>query len=77
MGIARWLMDVLTLLSMARLRGDNVGPIDKLAREIRANAAAIGRVIPHDIMFKAAALLKADEEAMASDVGPEEEERRR
>lgn len=73
--LARWYTTALALLSAARLRGGKVSAIDKLAKEIRANAAAAGKVIPHDIQFAAARILSDDEDELASDGGPEEEER--
>lgn len=73
--LARWYTVALALLSAARLRGLNVKAIDKLAKEIRANATAAGKVIPHDIQFSAAQLIRHDEDEMKRDKGPDEEER--
>ena len=74
LGQARWYTNVLGLLSSARLQGISVTAIDKLAKEIRANAGAAGKVIPQDIMFTAGKLLRDDEDDLASDDSPDEED---
>lgn len=73
--LSRYWTVILALLTEARLRGEGVGAIDELAREIRANAAAAGKVIPHDAIFSAAKLLKDDDDELGADESPDEEDR--
>jgi hypothetical protein len=73
--LARWFSNALALLSEARMSG--IAGIDELAKEIRANASASGRVIPHDIIFEAHQAVRNDDDAMEADGGPGEFERQR
>lgn len=69
--LARWYTSALALLTQRRLAGHT--RIDKLAQEVRANAAAAAKVLPHDIIFSAAKVVRDDEDELAADGGPEEE----
>jgi hypothetical protein len=68
--LARWYTSALGLLTQLRLAGTS--GIDSLANEIRLNASAAGRVLPHDIVFSAARVVREDEDDLAADGGPEE-----
>jgi hypothetical protein len=71
-GQARWFSNALTLLTQLRLEGHP--NIDSLADQVRKSATAAGKVIPHDIQFEAARVLRSDEDELAADGGPDEEE---
>jgi hypothetical protein len=70
--LARWYTSALGLLTQLRLEGAR--HVDRLAAEVRANAGAAGRVIPHDIIFTAARMVRDDGDDLADDGGPVEEE---
>jgi len=68
--LARWYTTILAHLSWNRLKG--IAGTDVLAEEIRANASASGRVLPHDIVFTAARVVQEDDDELAADGGPVE-----
>lgn len=65
--LARWWTKYLALIAWEQAKGKK--GIDKLASEVRQAAKAAGSVIPHDIVFAAAAKLKQDDEDQAADAG--------
>ena len=75
----RYVSTVLMACMEVRVRpwlySANMKAIDKLAKEIRATAAAMSKIVPADIQFQAAQLLRDDEDEMKRDKGPEEEKR--
>lgn len=74
--LARYYTTLLGLLTDVRVRGGaNAKSIDKLAREVRANVTAAGKIIPADIQFAAAQMLKNDDDDMKRDKGPQQEKR--
>lgn len=74
--LARYYTTLLGLLTDVRVRGGaNAKSIDKLAKEVRANVTAAGKIIPADIQFSAAQIVKDDDDDMKRDKGPEQEKR--
>ena len=69
---SRWYSTALIMLTDLQLRG--VTGMHALADEIRSNIRAAATMMPHDILFDAARKVREDEEDLASDHGPEEEE---
>jgi hypothetical protein len=78
MGMARYYQSILGVLTAARVHaralGLSVSEIDNLAKEVRANATAAGKVIPHDVMFQAASIIRDEERELESDESPQEED---
>jgi hypothetical protein len=59
--LARWFTDAIAILTQLVMEGR---PYITMLETVRASAGAAGRVIPHDIMYQAHAILKADADNM-------------
>jgi hypothetical protein len=59
--LARWYQDAIASLTWLVAQGR---PFAKLLETWRASASAAGRVLPHDILFEAARILRDDENTM-------------
>jgi hypothetical protein len=68
----RWYTTALAMLSELQLGGAR--GINSLADEIRKNVGAASRIMPHDILFSAAKKVRDDEDDLAEEGGPEDDE---
>ena len=75
----KYVSSVLMVLLEMRVRpalySANMKAVDKLAKEVRATATALSKIVPADIQFEAARLLRDDEDELKRDKGPEQEKR--
>jgi hypothetical protein len=63
LALARWFTNAIAILTQLVLEGK---PFTSMLETVRASAGAAGRVIPHDIVFEAHRILKADGDFLKS-----------
>jgi hypothetical protein len=68
----RYYTTALIMISELQLRGTR--RVNGLADEIRKNVGAAAKMMPHDLLFHAARTVRDDEDELAAESGPEEEE---